>query len=84
MELSALTSAVSCVIEANVGDEDKLFGSVSNADIQEALSRQGIEIDRKDILLKTPVRKTGAHQVEVRCHSNVKAILKFSVVKKKD
>jgi len=82
-ELAAKVGALTLVIEVNAGDDDKLFGSVSNADVAELLAKEGFEIDRKNVLIKTPIRKTGVHQVDVRCYHAVRASLKLSVVRKK-
>ena len=71
------------VIEMNAGDDEKLFGSVQAADVQEALGLQGITVDRKDVLVKQPIRKTGNHTVEIRCAVNLKAVCRVQVTKKK-
>lgn len=81
--LAARISELAVVIEANAGEDDKLFGSIQSQDIQEALARAGIEVDKKDILVKQPIRKTGVHSVEVRCYTNFKAPLKITVTRKK-
>ncbi len=59
-------------IAARVGADDKLFGSVSAADIAVAISEQkGVEIDRKQILLDEPIRTAGTHLVPVKLHASV-------------
>lgn len=59
-------------IEARVGADDKLFGSVSAADIAAAIADQkGVEIDRKQILLDEPIRTAGTHLVPVKLHASV-------------
>lgn len=83
-ELAARIAGLALVIEARCGEDDKLYGSVSAAEIHEALGRSGVEADRKNVLLKRPIKKTGSYQAEVRCAIGLKAPLKISVIKKKD
>ena len=80
--LSDKLSGLSLTIAAQSGEEDQLFGSVSNDDISGALTEQGINIDKKEIILDEPIKKLGAYQVTVKVHPEVKAILRVWVVKK--
>jgi len=82
-DLANKIDAMTCDIEMMAGDDGKLFGSVSSQAVQEALAAQGINLDRKQVLLKKPIRKVGSHQVDIRCHTNVRAALKLSVTLKK-
>lgn len=84
-ELKALAdkiSNLSLTISAQAGEEEKLFGSVSNEMISEALAEEGIKIDKKDIVLDEPIKKLGVYQVTVKVHPEVKATLRIWVVKK--
>ena len=63
-----------------VGDNDKLYGSVTTAIIGDALTAQGIEVDRRRILLDHPIRTLGDHPVRVRLHADVIASLTVKVV----
>lgn len=74
---------MSCTISVKSGKEEKIFGAVTNADIAEALGKEGINIDKKDILLAEPIRHIGAYIVEVNLHPQVKAKLKVWVVSEK-
>lgn len=74
--------ALSLTIAKNTGEEDKLFGSVTNREIADALKEQGIEIDRKQILLEQPIKALGVYTVEVRLARDVSASLKVWVVAK--
>lgn len=58
-------------IVMRVGDNDKLYGSVTTAIIGDALTAQGIEVDRRRILLDHPIRTLGDHPVRVRLHADV-------------
>lgn len=71
---------VSVAIPRAVGEEDKLFGSVTNKDIAEALAQQDIHLDRKLIKLSDPLKTVGSHEVEVKFSSDVKVMLKVTVV----
>jgi large subunit ribosomal protein L9 len=74
------TLAVS--IPVRVGAEDRLFGSVTNADIAAALREQHeVEIDRRDVDLDDPIRTLGEHTVTVRLGGQVQGHLKVNVVK---
>jgi large subunit ribosomal protein L9 len=80
--LAAKMSALSLTIAANAGEEEKLFGSISNEMISEALAEEGIAVDKKDIILDEPIKTLGAFQVVVKLHPEVKANLRVWVVKK--
>ena len=75
-------AAAPCTIPKRVGEQDKLYGSVTAQDIAEALTRQGIEVDRKKIHLPEPIRTLGDHTVPIRLHPEVTAELTVSVVRK--
>jgi large subunit ribosomal protein L9 len=68
--------------ERNVGEDEKLFGSVSNRDITEQLKKAGIEIDHRKVELEHPVKALGKYEVPVRLGAGVVAQLKFWVVGK--
>ncbi len=67
---------------ADAGEEGKLFGSVTNADIAQELGKSGIEIDRKKIVLSNPIRTVGEHVVKVKVFRDVEADLTVSVTAK--
>ncbi len=73
---------LSLTIPAPAGEEEKLFGSISNEDIARALALENIKIDKRDIILEEPIRKLGLYQVTVKLHPEVKASLKVCIVKK--
>jgi large subunit ribosomal protein L9 len=64
-----------------VVDEDKIYGSVSVADISQALEEQGVEIERKMVKLDEPIKSLGEFQVLVQVHADVTAELTVRVVK---
>jgi large subunit ribosomal protein L9 len=64
-----------------VGEKDKLFGSVTSGDIAEALKAGGIEIEKRSIHIKEPIKSLGVHAVELKLLPEVTAQLKVWVVK---
>ncbi len=80
-ELAEKLNNVSCTIPVQVGEEDKLFGSVTSQNIADALAAQGYEIDKRKILLEEPIKSLGIYSVPVKLHTNVEASVKVWVVK---
>ena len=62
------------------GSEGKLFGSVSNRDLNELLKDNNFEFERKSIILNSPIRSVGTHEFTVRIHSEVTQLLKIKVI----
>jgi large subunit ribosomal protein L9 len=79
-ELEARLEGVSCTIAVKTGDDEKMYGSVTPADIVEALKNQGIELDKQSLVLDKPIRELGVFDVEVRLHSEVRTAVKVWVV----
>ncbi len=80
-ELAARLSKVSCTIVKKVGESDTLYGSVTNADVGEALQKEGFTIDKRRILLEEPIKTLGIYTVPVRLHPEVTCDVKVWVVK---
>ena len=72
-------AGVHCVIRRQAGEQDKLFGSVTNLDIASALATQGLEVDRRKILLQGPIRALGSYTIPIRLHPEVVAELRLTV-----
>lgn len=70
---------VTCTITRRVGEQDKLFGSVNAKDIHEALLAQGLEVDRKDIVLNEPIKAIGEFPVTLKLSAGVAAEIKVVV-----
>jgi large subunit ribosomal protein L9 len=78
---SKLIAGGPIVIEARAGDEGKLFGSVTGADIAEAVSaRIEATVDKRDVQLDEPIRSIGTHEVKVKLFHEVEPILTVEVV----
>ena len=72
--------ALEVVIKMRVGENDKLYGSVTSTLIGDALAAQGVDVDRRRILMDAPIRTLGEHPVRVRLHADVIAMLAVKVV----
>lgn len=67
-------------LEANAGQEGKLFGSITNHEIAEALKELGFEVERRDVRMpEGPIRNVGEHEVGVHLHTDVNATIKVIV-----
>jgi large subunit ribosomal protein L9 len=73
-------SALSLTIKARAGEEEKLFGSVTNMDIAEAFREAGHDVDKKKIVLDEPIKRLGEYTVEVKIDADVSAQVKVNVV----
>ena len=71
---------VSLTFHARAGQEGKLFGSITSADIVEKLAEQGIQIDRRQIELEEPIKALGVSSVPVRLHPQVRPEIKVWVI----
>ena len=81
-KISEKIKAVSCTISMEAGEEDKLFGAVTSEMIGESLQAEGIEIDKRKIVLPEPIKNLGVHNIEIHLHPEVKVELRIWVVKK--
>lgn len=79
--MSARLESLSLTIQARAGEEDRLFGSVTNIDIEKALAAQGVTIDRRKILLTEPIKQLGTFTVPVHLNSEVRGNITVNVVR---
>lgn len=77
---AATLEGVSLTFHARAGQEGKLFGSITSADIAEKLAEQGITVDRRHIELDEPIKTLGVTSVPVRLHSQVRPEVKVWVI----
>jgi large subunit ribosomal protein L9 len=80
-EVAAKLGEVSCTIAVQVGEEDKLYGSVTSLDIARKLKEQGHDVDRRQIMLGEPIKQLGEFTVDLRLHREVTTPIKVSVVR---
>ncbi len=80
-EVARTLVARTITISAKAGAEGKLYGSVTSADVVEAVSDQvGVELDRRQLQLADPIKALGSHQVPVKLHSDVQFPITVDVV----
>lgn len=75
---------VTCKIPVKVGEDDKLFGSVTSQNISDTLSKLDIQITKKDISLESPIKTIGTHQVSIKLHPNVTVEIDVEIVKSEE
>lgn len=79
-ELGAELQGRSVTFSVMAGEEGRLFGSVTSADIAEALAKEGIEVDRRQILLEEPIKQLGVYRVPIHLHAEARPEIKVWVV----
>lgn len=72
-------ASISINLTLESGQGGKAFGAITNQDIHEALAEKGVEVDRHSIELDKPIKTSGKHDVAIRLHPNVTALLSVSV-----
>ena len=78
--LAKRIEGISVTISQKVGESDRLFGSVTSMHLAEALQEEGIEVDKKKIMLEEPIKKLGVYTVPIKLHADVSTNLKVWVV----
>lgn len=78
--LQGRLEALEIIIPMHVGENDKLYGSVTSTIIGDAIIAQGVEVDRRRILMDAPIRSLGTHPVRVRLHADVIAVIPIQVI----
>jgi large subunit ribosomal protein L9 len=79
-DVAAVLNKTDVTIARKVGEQDKLFGSVTALDIAEVLNAKGVKIDRRAIALAEPIRTVGTFEVDVKLHHEVIGKVKVEVV----
>lgn len=79
-EMAEKLAGVECRIQAKVAEEQRLYGSVSARDIADALATQGIEVQKRMILLKNPIKELGTYQVPIRIYKDLEPEITVEVV----
>ncbi|HQF43139.1 MAG TPA: 50S ribosomal protein L9 [Ignavibacteriaceae bacterium] len=80
-ELAAKLEPVSITIPVQVGEEDKIFGTVTTQMIADALTEKGHNIDKRKIEIEEPIKALGIYGVSLKLHPNVSAKIKVWVVR---
>ena len=72
---------LSITIEANSGDEGKLFGSIGTRDIADAITAAGVEVNKSEVRLPTgAIRELGEFEVTIQLHSDVSQVVNLAVI----
>jgi len=79
-EMAKRLEGVSCTIAAKVSDEDRLYGSVTARDILDSLAKQGIDIEKRMLLLSEPIKALGTYTVPIRVYKGVKPEISVKIV----
>ena len=80
-ELAKKLDNISLTATVKVGEEDKVFGSVTSQDIATLLKEKGYEIDKRKIELEDPIKALGVYSVVIKLHAEVEAKIRLWVVK---
>jgi large subunit ribosomal protein L9 len=72
-------SAIELRLSRKVGEQNRMFGSVTSKDVYEQLAAQGYQVDRRQVHLPEPIKEVGTHEVEVKLHPEVTAKVKVTV-----
>ncbi len=70
-QIAKQVEGVVCTVKAKVADEDRLYGSVTVRDIEEALAAQGIDVQKRMILLAEPIKTLGSYSVPIRVYKDI-------------
>lgn len=79
-KLKSVISKTSVTVSKKIGEEEKIFGSVTTAELEELLMQEGIKVDKKHIKLLEEIKKVGVYSAEVQLHPEVVAKFKVWVV----
>ena len=80
-EVATKLEQVSLTFSARVGEEGKLFGSVTATDIAQQLEQQGFHIEKRQVDLHEPIKSLGVYRVPIRLHADVKPEIRVWVIK---
>lgn len=81
-DLADRLASLSVTIAVDVNEDEKMYGSLTVQDIAKAVCAEGVEVEKKMILLQAPIRELGIYDLDLRLHAEVKAKVKVWVVKK--
>lgn len=80
-KLASELETVSITIPVKVGEEDKIFGTVTNQMISDSLKEKGYELDKRKIEISEPIKSLGIYSINVKLHPSVTAVVKTWVVR---
>jgi large subunit ribosomal protein L9 len=80
-KVAEVLGTVSLELTRKAGEKDQLFGSVTSADISEALAAKGYNLDKRKIVLADPIKLVGEYEIPIKLHREVSATVKLAVKK---
>ena len=80
-ELSKKIEQIPCTIPVKVGEEEKIYGSVSAQEISDFLKKEGFDVQKRDVDLAEPIKQLGVYNIKINLYKDVSARLKVWVVK---
>jgi large subunit ribosomal protein L9 len=80
-DLAARLTGLRVIAAVQVGEEDRMFGSVTSSDIAELIKERGVEVDRRKIQLDEPIKHLGEFEIPIRLHRDVTVNVTLDVVK---
>ena len=78
--LKARFEGIHIAVQVRVGEENKMFGAVTAKDLHEHITEAGVEIDRKKVQFKSPIKELGKHTIQIKLHPEVVVDFEFEVV----
>jgi len=81
-EIAETLAKVSCTVNVEVNDQEKLYGAITEADVVKALEVEGHQIDKKQIVFENPIEELGIFEIGVKLHPEVTAKVRLWVTKK--
>ena len=79
-EMAARLAEVSCKIAAKVSEEDRLYGSITVRDVINALATEGVEVEKRMVLMTEPIKTIGTHKIPIRVYKEVEPEITLEVV----
>ena len=78
--LKSKIEAIHIAVQVRVGEESKMFGAVTAQELYDQITNAGVELDRKKVQLKAPIKLLGKHTIQIKLHSEVVVDFEFEVV----
>ena len=79
-EMATRLAEVSCKIAAKVSEEDRLYGSITVREVIKALAAEGVEVEKRMVLMTEPIKTIGTHKVPIRVYKEVEPEITLEVV----
>jgi large subunit ribosomal protein L9 len=79
-QMAQRLETVEIQITAKIHEEDRLYGSITARDIVEAMAKQGVEVEKRMVLLPEPIKTTGSFKVPIRVYKEIEPKIKVNIV----